>query len=365
MTRKRRPLPQQPCSLTNETGEHDPSRMTVTEAKDRITYFCPECAYTRTEKIQKETPKASETKRPAADPKPEPRKEAPEGSPKEAPKEAPEPKPKKGGRGLYSMLDGATIEMEGHAHKLHRVTICWPEGEKTFYEIFREDGEYMGRVSQAVSQQRIENLICRAYHPENKRYPAEGITWTGRLRALRDPIKKEGKPKEENKKEPTPTLYVTIPKAYVERYGIMIDDEISAEVIEDNKPDSKEEERKKEDERKEYYHVSEMSGSKIIVLSKQKRRETRGDAPPSIPRIGELVTIRIKAETKKETARRRNLCHWAEQEMKDAEKEKVRIVHPSLTDDLKPKAPEPEQKVIEREPEPEEESPAMTIFQDF
>lgn len=383
MTRRRRPLPPQPCSLTDEAGEHDPSKMTATTARGRITYFCPECGYTRTEKIRKEeeTPEASETERPAADPEPKPRKEAPEEAPEEtaeeAPKEAPEPKPKRGGRGVTEAFrDGGTITPESlgkehpHTYTLHEVTICWPEKPKTFYEIYREDGERIGRISQAVSMKRAENLILRSVHPEKERYPAEGVTWTGMIRALREPKDRppadpepepsketpeasETAPKKDEKK-PTPTLYVTIPAVIVKRYNVMIDDEVSVQVG-DYRPDSG----------KEFYHVSEMSGSKVVILSKLRRMEDRGDAPPRMPEIGEYVTVRMKAETLIETDKRRNLCHWAEQELKEAREEGIEILHPSLTDDLKPKPPEPERKEKRTEPEPEEEPPAITIFQDF
>lgn len=362
MSRRPKILQMQQCSLADEEGKHDPEKMRETRSKNRITYFCPECGYTTWKKTEDETAETGTGTRKKGG---RPRKHAAETDPKPT-EEAPETKPRKGGRGVTEAFeDGKEIRPDGlpdrsHTYTLHAVTICWPEKPKTFYEIFREDGEKIGRVSQAVSWQRAENMVIRSQRPESERYPEEGITWTGRLRALRDPRRKEGKPKEKKKKEPTPTLYVTIPKAYVEQYGIMIDDEISAEVIEDNKPDSNEE----DDKGKEYYHVSEMSGSKIVVLSKQKRRETRGDAPPRIPRIGELVTIRIKAETKKETKKRRDLCHWADQELEDAKEKGVPIVHPSLDDDLRPRPPETEGRTERRDPKPEG-APAAVPFEDF
>lgn len=350
MNRRPKILQTQECSLADEEGKHDTGRMReAASSRGRITYICPECGFTTTVRTEEEPlqagtgtgkKKGGRPRKRAADQEPEPSEEAP--------RKGTEPAPKKGGRGVTEAFeDGKEIRPDGlpdrsHTYTLHAVTICWPEKPKTFYEIFREDGERIGRVSQAVSWQRAENMVIRSQRPESERYPREGITWTGRLRALRDPRRKEGKPKEEEKKEPTPTLYVTIPKAYVERYGIMIDDEISAQVG-DREPDSE----------KEYYHVSEMSGSKIVVLSKLKRMEARGDAPPRIPRIGELVTIRIKAETVKETARRRNLCHWADQELEEAREKGVPIVHPSLDDDLRPKPADPK------------EDPAAVVFNDF
>lgn len=330
MTRRRRPLPPQPCSLTDETGNHDITKMTATRSRGRIAYLCPECGFNVTMPDEEE---ASEKEKPAADPEPVTTS-------------------RKGGRGVTEAFrDGATIETEGHVHTLREVTICWPEKPATFYEIYREDGEYMGRVSQAVSWQRTENLIFRAYHPETERYPAEGITWTGRIRALRDPEKRKPGKEGQKKKEKNPTLYITIPKATVDRFDIRTDDEVSVRVG-DREPESMD----------EWYHVSEMSGSKIVILSKLNRMEIRENVPSKIPEIGEYATIHMKAHP---GTGRRNLCRWAETAMIEAEKEGVEIRRPSLAQKEGSKAPEPEEKAIEREPEPEEESPAITIFQDF
>lgn len=343
MTRRRRPLPPQPCSLTDETGNHDITKMTATHSRGRIAYLCPECGFNVTVPDEGE---ASEKERPAADPEPKPRREAPEESSKEAPREAPridpKPKPRKGGRGVTEAFkDGATIEMEGHTHTLREVTICWPEKPATFYEIYREDGEHMGRVSQAVSWQRTENLIFRAYHPETERYPAGGITWTGRIRALRDPERRKPGKEGQDRKERNPTLYVTIPKATVERFDIRTDDEVSVRVG-DRVPESMD----------EWYHVSEMSGSKIVILSKLNRMEIRENVPSKIPEIGEYVTVHMKAHP---GTGRRNLCHWAEAAMIEAEKEGVEIRRPSLGENGSPEAPEPER----------EEPAAVTVFNDF
>ena len=309
MTRRTRILQQQQCSQTDEEGKHDPEKMRETRSKSRITYFCPECGYT-TWKKNEDSPAEAETgtkrkggrpRKRAADPEPEPSEEAPE--------KGPEPTPRKGGRGRTEELaDGAEIVAEGHIHRLHAVTICWPEGPKTFYEICREDGEWMGRVSQAVSWQRTKDLIARAYHPETERYPAEGITWTGKIRALR------------GSKE-SPTLYVTIPRATVERYGILTDDEINVRVG-DLQASSVESpyhvSEMGKSKKREGNSVKEMPKTKIIILSDLQKRESR-----EIPAVGEFATVNIKA---RRCTGRRDLCQWAERSLKKAAEEGITVL---------------------------------------
>lgn len=353
MNQKRKILPTQQCSMTDEEGKHDPEKMRETRSKSRITYFCPECGYVTWKKIEDEPTEAGNGTRKkggrprkrAADPEPEP--------PKKATEKETKPAPRRGGRGKTKELaDGAEIATEGHVHRLHEVTICWPEGPRTFYEIYREDGEWMGRVSQAVSWQRTRDLIARAYHPETERYPAEGITWTGKIRALRA-------------SKDSPTVYVTIPRATVERYGILTDDEISVRVG-DLRPSSVD----------GWYHVSEMGRSekrnkdgtteevpksKIIVLNKLRKEEARRRIESEVPAVGEYATIRIQAHPYKG---RHDLCQWAEGSLREAAEKGITVLRPSLTEDMRPKPPEPEKKTQRKNPEPEEAS-ALTVFNDF
>ncbi len=394
MTRRRKPLPQLPCSLMDESGQHDIARMRETRAKGRITYLCPECGFNVT---IDDTEEAS--------------KEAPSEDPAEARPEAPKkteasPRKKKekesGKRPAYrqktkELRDGATIEAEGHIHTFYRVEIRKPEDKKAsnrpkelvFYEIFREDGEWIGRVSQAVSWERTNALIYRFYHPEEERYP-QGFTWTGPVRfqgKVGGRIKETAKgspgtsihptnyrvehdkptapktdPEEEPKKEIRDgrTVYVTIPKMVVERFDVRTDDEVSV-TVGDLEPSSPE----------EYYHVSSSGKTKVIILSKLRKWETKRGLESSIPEEGRYTIVRVIPHI---GTGRRDLCLWALVELEEARKEGYRILAPSLSEEQKrkawgdPKKAPPrssaEAPSEESEDEPEEAS-GTTIFNDF
>lgn len=155
-------------------------------------------------------------------------------------------------------------EWRGHRHELYEITI----GRRPAYLIFRDDGEYIGAVTGAVSRERMGDMIARHYSPTSDRIPPEGIIVSGTVRILERP----------NDKKPYHTLYMTIPPATVRRWKLLQDDEVAVE-IGDARPTSD----------YTFYHLSKMGGSMVIVLSKAERRGSR------IPEPGEYATIRITA----------------------------------------------------------------------
>ena len=157
-------------------------------------------------------------------------------------------------------------EWRGHQHRLYEIAI----GRRPAYLIYRDDGEYIGAVTGAVSRERMGDMIARHYSPTSGRIPPEGIIISGTVRILER--------KDPNDKKPYHTLYITIPPATVRRWHLLQDDEVAIEVG-DTRPTSD----------YTFYHLSRMGGSMVIVLSKAERRGSR------IPEPGEYATIRITA----------------------------------------------------------------------
>lgn len=285
-----------PCSLKNPDGSHDPQKMEEIETKGGIMYMCPECGHTMSEKTPKESAE-------------EPPKETRKRRTRRAAEEPPEKRPA-GKRPAYrhitkELQDGRTIELEGHNHTMYRVEIVKPEKEMqpnrpkklVFFEIFRdEDGLYMGRVSQAVSWERTNDLLYRFYHPEEERYP-DGFTWT-------DTVKKQ---------HGDSTTYVMIPRSVVRRFDVRTDDEISV-TIGDFEPESVE----------GWYHVSNSGRTKVVMLNKIRREEKRKEVLTSIPPEGYYAIINAKPHPSK--TRRRDLCHWANDELEEATEKGYEIV---------------------------------------
>lgn len=333
MTRRKRILPQPPCRLMDEDGQHVIERMEKKTSKGRITYLCPECGFNVTIDAPEEDPEEA---------RPEPSKEPSEKPSRKAAKEEPKKRPAYR-KATKELEDGTAIEEGGHLHTLHKVTIHKPGKKLVFFEIFREDGEWIGRVSQAVSWQRTRDLIYRHYRPESERYP-EGFTWTGAVRSLRGGT----------------TLYVSIPKAAIERFDIRTDDEISI-TLGGQKPESRE----------ELYHISDTGGTKAVIVSKLDRMERREGVESSIPKAGDYVIVKAMPHPK---TGRRNLCQWASKEIAEARAEGYRIEASKLGPDLKEEPTEnPSEKPSENPPknppaEPEEEketAEAVTVFNDF
>ena len=213
-----------------------------------------------------------------------------------------------------ALADGLTIEYAGERHKFYRIDVEDPEKPNrnmVCYEIVREsDGEWIGRVSQYVKQERVIALIRRRYEPEEERIRpfTFGCEIVETKKTRRDPVTKKPKP------NTPPVWHVTIPYAYVQRYDIRVDDEVKVH-IGDTEPDSEE---------YELYHVSKQGKSCIIVLSKLWR--TKGcrtpdpeasendggeDPPENDPytfRGGEYRTVRIEPHRSKRG--HWDLCYW-------------------------------------------------------
>jgi hypothetical protein len=169
--------------------------------------------------------------------------------------------------------------------------------------------------------------VERHYSPEAERYPDKGIRWTGQLR---------------HRTAASRMPYIVIPKAAADHFGIMVDDEISVS-ISDTEHESEE----------EYYHVSKMGKSFIVVLSKLKKREKDGGTPV-LTRMTEKIQPDARDPITGETrdpvtgvyaeivmkahpgTGRKDLCWWADSDLKLAETFGVKVLRPSLDKDLKP-----------------------------
>lgn len=112
-------------------------------------------------------------------------------------------------------------------------------------------------------------------HPEKERYP-DGVTWSGKICGLR-PIPSQGRYQ---------TVYITIPKITVERFHILVDDEVSVQVG-DVEPGGTDEQ----------YHVSTMGGAMVIILSKLQRwiDNDRVSEGTELPEVGSFATIRMES----------------------------------------------------------------------
>lgn len=165
------------------------------------------------------------------------------------------------------LRDGLKIEYAGHEHRFYRVDVEDTQdpdttGSMVYYEIVRDDGEWMGRVTQYIRQDRVTALIRRRYEPETERIHT--FQFGGQLIMSRK--KRKGK----KPGEVPPVWYIAIPRHYVQRFDIRVDDEIQVH-IGDTKPDGPID---------ELYHVSMQGKTCVVVLSKLWRMTGRnGDGP--------------------------------------------------------------------------------------
>lgn len=211
--------------------------------------------------------------------------------------------------------DGLTIEYAGHTHRFYRVTVedTQPDGDRSHemicYEIVREDdNKWMGRVSQYIRQERVLALIRRRYEPEQERI--KPFQFGGTL--VMSKKKRYGMETLLNGGNAVPPVwYVAIPKQYVQRYDVRVDDEIQVH-IGDTKPDGPID---------ELYHVSMQGKTCIVVLSKLWRMTGRkgdtpetpddpepGDISPYVFHDGEYRTVQIRPH--RSPAGNWDLCYW-------------------------------------------------------
>ncbi len=226
--------------------------------------------------------------------------------------------------------DGLTIEYAGHTHRFYRVTVedTTPDGDRTHemicYEIVREDDNaWMGRVSQYVRQDRVIALIRRRYEPEDGRI--QPFQFGGTLRMSRKK-RYDVKTLINGQNTVPPVWYIAIPRQYVQRFDIRVDDEIQVH-IGDTKPDGPID---------ELYHVSMQNRTCIVVLSKLWRTTGRkgdkpadkgrsseespqdpepGDISPYVFHDGEYRTVRIRPH--RSPSGNWDLCYWYGRVSKD------------------------------------------------
>ena len=117
-------------------------------------------------------------------------------------------------------------------------------------------------------------MVARARNPETERYPPDGIVWADTLKTLERPARGD--------KKAYTTYYVRIPKSIVQKFGIMIDDEVSVKIGDTNRANSWE----------EYYHVSRLGDGLAVILSKMARQGSE-----TLARIGkgEHIMIEMRA----------------------------------------------------------------------
>lgn len=161
------------------------------------------------------------------------------------------------------LKDGRKIVYEGRNHTLKRCECRRSDDPKSqyfdeieyYYRIVRDDGYIIGAISLYVNEERLNSLLYRWYHPDH----ISEFSFMGRIR------------------ENTTSLYITIPLDYIQKYNIMIDDDIKFRI---------------NNGRTVFYHISKIGKNLGIVLGRVKRLE-RDDFLNSNIQPGDYVKIDV------------------------------------------------------------------------
>lgn len=185
-------------------------------------------------------------------------------------------------------LDGQTYTFEpfeviAQAHR----TAERKEYRRTCYAVTPEGFQYpLGYVSEMTPDNRIESLIRRAKNPVH----FEPFSFVAVVRTIDSKERREGRSVSRSR-----SYYVAIPREVVNRYGLLVDDEIAyqLEII----PDDPEQDVRKITEPEErtefYYHIGSYGGNLAINLKKYRNACIKADLDPEIRR-GTRVRVNVR-----------------------------------------------------------------------
>lgn len=185
-------------------------------------------------------------------------------------------------------VDGQTyvfkpFDVIAKAHK----TAKKQEYRRTCYIVTPEGSERpVGYVSEMTPDNRIESLIKRSENPLH----FKPFSFVAVVRKI-DTVQKE----KNRIVSRSRSLYVSIPKEVVDRYGLLVDDEIAydLEII----PDDPEQEVRKitepEGMTEYYYHIGTYGKNLVINLKKYKVACVKADTDPEI-RKGTRVRVNVR-----------------------------------------------------------------------